>query len=645
MQTTCVIALKKGITTDIPYDLIYASNTLHQEYLHNSDHHFKAPHITGRGLALFYRASTTLENEFHHFFTQLSPKDRRTLIKTAGCSHLNSPSLTALLVQSYFPQEIQDYIDSYCNDMKQNIDYRIRSAIIRSHNLAERTSLDRRTVFPYKKKLISCEHGTIFDIPAWIETEPMLCSDTRVVYASLSDTDISLSYCGEKNVVTIPAEQKYVIFLRFQQLIQNEYSPQELHEYIVTLKDLNLRTLLLWKKEQHNRYIVQKIRLPWSIQRATASNDGSYILLEDKKGNNLLCTIDLTSETNSCKIFSQPNTHLFSNIKTLLAHNSRQLVQCGQKNGNNITHFMFSEFITRVSSIDISYRGICTDLAFSYDDNHLITIMREDKTHTLCIYDITDKNSISLVKTFICAKNFVPDKIHCSPYDDQFIVSSGNGDILCAKKIGTTYAISCLQQLHCPATTNDYFTKSILFSPDKHFAFMHINYYKDNDIPNRTISLSSERHSVLVILDLVAQNCINETTITALVSNYKPHLALDKNLSHVWLDSDEVLWHKCTLYSPLKSRFLAWLNADFGNTNHRKQPVSKKPTLFQLCALNRLLIAYNNQETLIPTCGVTSVTHCFDNEHSDIRTCVKKYLQIQQNQKPILERIREFLGL
>jgi hypothetical protein len=632
LDTHYTVELKHGITKMISPLLIRTSNTLHKQRRRTKSTHLKAPDVSSHGLELFYQASCTEEKKFPQFFMQLSPKDKKILINTAGKSHLNSPCLTALLVQSYFPKDIQSLIANYCSDMRHNIDYHMRSSMIRSSNLQDKISTDTRTTVPYDTKLLLFDNGRMLITPKFFTTTPMLCSGSSYYKMSMSTTDITVSYCGEKKPTVIPAETMYNVIARFQ---YNDI------EYALTLDSFNRKNLLLWKNNNDEEYLVQKIALSSPFKTATVSNDGSYIII--KSDQTLLCTIHCSSTTDVCSVKSiTPQSNIYTSAVLNHSNNIFVLPVTHRKNFNILLNQ--SLFITQLlfyhlneeSFTKVEHDGSCIGLAYSYDGRRLIALMHcatisQDK-NTICIYDTANENAISLITEFMCEKELFPIKIHSSPYDNHFIVSCKNGDLLLFKESNDhEYIIKHYKQDDFSSSINDFFTQEVLFTPDKHFAFTHINYYANLNTPDEIDASPNPRRPVFKVFDLSTQTCLGSARISNSVTQYKPLIALHKDLSCVWTNSDSDangVWQQCKLYSPDEARFLKWLKI--------------KPTLFQLYALNRLRIAHNNQEDLIPTCDAHNIVHSFDKEHSDIQTCIKKYLFIQENEESIFEKIKNF---
>jgi hypothetical protein len=639
METDYTLELENGITNIIPHDLLYTSNTLHKQKLYNNTTHLKALTITPRGLALFYRASTITPTEFDYFFNTLSHKDRRTLIKTAGKNHLNNPALTALLVQSYFPQEIQNLIANYCNDIKQNIDYHIRASEIDASNLADNISLDVASLFSRGIKHLYHTHGNPCCVPQHFNTKANLCSSTHITYEPISTTDISLSYCGETDTITVPAGTCYLTMLRFLQKDSNI-------EHIVTLdtKD-NSKGLLLWKKERDKHYVAQKIPCDTALLQAIANNDGTHILLNTVFSHSL-CTISPSCTPDLCSVnptlYARP---MATYGKIALSNNGTIFVECvlaGEE--HSTTTFFFSNTSHGTPYRAIKYDGVCKDLAFSHNDAHLITLMHNDNTSIVCIYNMIDKDTITLLHEFTCRDTFKATKIYSSPYDDHWIIADKNGDLLSIIKDNDTYPARYHIRYTYHHESDAEVRQALVFSPDKHFAYVYTNYY--NYALQATHTLRAQM-PLLSLLDLRTQSYINATIICCKPSSFQPRIVFHKDSSCLWINfrAHSSAWQRCTLYSKQTVHFLRWFNAHYDNIKKDTAHNAKKPTLFQLYALNRLLIAYNNQETLIPTCDVTSVAHCFDHEHSDIRTCVNKYLynqDTQENQKSIIQQIRSF---
>lgn len=640
MDPGYIIELQNGVTTHIPYDLVRASNTLHTQSITDSSLCLKAPHVSFHGLDLFYQASSTPENTFHQFFTQLSHRDKHTLIRTAGKNHLNCPALTALLVQSYLPRDVQNLIARYCDDIKQGISYHMRSHMILSSKLTEKISTDEKTTVPYSSQVLLCEHGKMLVIPKHFDTKPILCRGGGPADMAISDVNISVSLCDEQDAILVPAGTRYGVLARFQH--KNTH-------YALTLNDFNRSKLLLWQKKDNTHYAIQKIELPSNIQTAIISNNGSQIVIKTQHCI-LLCSIDHSLKKDLCTIKTmQPYVGIYPPI--VLDHANNIFVQPTQHrprfNAFGLlwdqplfkTKFIFYDF-NGTPITEIYSQGSCINLAFSYDDNRLIAVMRSriicnlvqyNEASRICIYDTADKNNISLLTEFTCTKDIFPIKIDCSPYDNHFIISCKNGDLLLGKENSDHgYTIEHYRQQDCPHTTNDFFRQEIVFTPDKNFAFTHINYYDKSDVPNKILEFTSPRRPALAVFDLQKLACIGSSRIGNTVSNHNPLIALNKDASCVWTNcdsGDNGIWKQCRLYSSQELHFLKWFKT--------------YSTLYQLYALNRLFIAYKNNEQLVQTCDAHNIVHCFDQEHADIQTCIKKYLYVEQEES-ILDKIKNF---
>jgi len=633
METEYTVALKNDIITPIDTDLVFASNTLHIQSLKNKTTSLAMPQLTPRGLALFYRASTIArQKEFTTFFSELTCNDRQTLIRAAGKTQLNSPAITALVAQAYFPQEIQDILSLYCSDMKKNIDYHIRLHTLQNNYPI--TSMEAKTlILSYNKKVILCEYGKRCTVPEWFDTKPTLCNTASTLnYAPLTTVDSTFSYCDTTEKISVPAHKNHFIILHFK---------KDNQEYFLTLdetvseNDIN-KHLLLWRKEKDNHFSVQKIKLPDDITNASISNDGSVILIL-YCGNSLLCSINPPSDKYCSTCLGSKRFENELTYNAAFDHSNRVFIQGEFNTRTRNTDFVFFNLKEKAAFYIKECEHSCSNIAVSYDDSRLVRIMNDDdQNYTLCIDDITEEKCMSNLISIPCEQWFLPTAIHCSPYSNCFIVTSGSGHLLLIKEDNNKCNIQYIEQIYCPCSQDDRYQQAILFSPDGNFAYLHTNYYKEGDVPNYTLSWSSPRHPRLSIINLVSKKVIATYETTATISNFNPQIAIENNTEYVWVNQD-TLWSKYIFYPTKEQQLLRWVNAH--SDNNRAHSTA---TLFQLYALNRLRVAYNNHEKLVDCCGNNTITESCFQEKPDIQKCIKTYFYHASSSDSLFNKIRNF---
>src|SRR5205085_2215435 len=135
MERTNSVSLKldDGAVRTIPWHVAQKSNTIYTQeaWKNRLEVDFKKPiivhNVTPEQLALFIMAAPKTEDNFDDFFKRLTQESQKNLISVAGETALNSPEITALLVQTYLPDDIARLIMMH---VKDGLEHYVRCAMV-----------------------------------------------------------------------------------------------------------------------------------------------------------------------------------------------------------------------------------------------------------------------------------------------------------------------------------------------------------------------------------------------------------------------------------------------------------------------------------------------------------------------------------
>lgn len=562
--------------------------------------------ISPEQFQIFGDAAQKTEKTFPDFYKQLTAAQKRELIIATGENHLNSPEITALIAQAYFPKDIW-YASIMPCIKKEVMKHYLQDSMIR-HNMTT-TSLPLNEIFFPSHKTFFCTNGISFDIP-----------DTFNAHTDLYTTSLSaqIKLFNNPNEVLIHMKKKVGAY-----------------EYQVTTTVLEAGPVYHICRIKDQQIIKKELSLQGIIITALCSADGKFIVICTNDGTNctnMLLTLDHESDkiiNNEIKLtqnLSGLRNVQFSTISNAL------LILSNDKNINKSQLLLYD--LHNLQEKVMSFDNTETAPTINHDASRMIFYYPD----ILSVWDISSLLNPILLNTIDTAQLgqetaqyyneqhkatvsslFYVPAIHYMNNSNNAVAQLHNGNMLFIDEASPheiNHTVSINPYIYPSSKT--ILLASLLHTPDNNFLVSHGSLGEQ----------INHQVSYITLWNILSKK---------MISSHESHLALKQDPNIVMANDScsficnigkerQKLWLKYTLFTAEEKATYEWID-------------DPKHTLFSLYALHRLYQAHKNKEEIIidnNNDAFNEFLQTLPQKPYNIHACIAQYL-ILKHKKSVLE--------